>query len=87
MGGGFTPQNKELVSTADLVREIAKANGRKVLFTGIFNWAITPACKLMKLVRKAFADDCYELKLSDYFDWEYCIISFEESIRRTEDKS
>ena len=84
LGGILTPQNKELVSTSDLVRAIAKANGRKVLFTGLFNWTIKPMCKLIRLARKAFIDDCYDSELSNYWNYRYCIVSFEESIKRTE---
>ncbi len=28
---------------------------------------------------------CYDLKLSGYFDWKYCVVDFKESIRRTEE--
>lgn len=87
MSGVLTPQNKELVSTADLVREIAKCSGRKILFTGLFNWAIVPACKMTRFVRRAFADDCYAQELSDYWEYAYCVVDFEDSISRTEDVS
>lgn len=83
-GGCFTPQNKELVSTADLVREIAKQSGKKIWFTKIFNWAIPIGIKLTKVVRRAFADDCYTMKLSDYDGYKYCIVDFEASIKETE---
>ncbi len=84
MGGILTPQNKELVSTANLVREIAKCSEKRVLFTGLFNWAIKPACRMTRMIRRAFADDCYAPELSDYWDYKYCVVSFEESIRRAE---
>lgn len=82
--GYFTPQNKELVSTADLVREIVKCNKRKIWFPRIFNWAVGGAVKRIKMFRRAFADDCYDLSLSDYYGFKYCLVDFEESIRRTE---
>lgn len=84
LGGVLTPQNKELVSTADLVREIAKVNGKKILFTGMFNWAIAPCCKLSRVVRRAFADDCYVPELSRYWDYKYCVVDFIDSVRLTE---
>lgn len=83
-GGIFTPQNKELVSTADLVREIAKNARKKIWFTGLFNWAIKPAARLIKVARRAFADDCYAIELSNYWDFKYCIVNFTNSIGRTE---
>lgn len=87
LGGVLTPQNKELVSTYELVKEISSIYGNKIWFTRLFNWGIKPACKLTKSFRRAFADDCYSNKLSDYWDYKYCVVSFKESIRRTELKS
>lgn len=82
--GILTPQNKELVSTTDLVREIAKCNNKKICFTGLFNWLIKPAIKLTKTFRRAFGDDCYDLSISNYWDFKYCVTSFSDSIKQTE---
>lgn len=84
VGGYLTPQNKEIVSTSDLVREIASANGKRIRFTKIFNRYISIGNKLTRQVRRAFADDCYDISLSDYFDFKYCVVSFKDSIRKTE---
>lgn len=83
-GGIFTSQNKELVSTADLVREISKCAGKKIWFTKLFNWIIPIGNKLTRQVRRAFADDCYDISLSDYYDFKYCVVDFKKSIRKTE---
>lgn len=80
----FTPQNKELVSTTDLVAEIAENNNKKIVFTKLFNWILKLGNKKIKIIRRAFANDCYDLSLSDYFDFKYCIVDFKESIRRIE---
>ena len=80
---GYLTQNKELVSTAVLVGEIARQSGRKIWFTGLFNWLV-PIIKKMKIGKKAFCDDCYNLEISSYFDFEYCVVDFCESIKRTE---
>lgn len=82
--GYLTPQNKELVSTADLVREIAKVSGHKIWFTKIFNWCIPIGNKFTRQIRRAFGNDCYVKELSDYFNWNYCVVDFEESIKKTE---
>lgn len=84
LGGVLTPQNKEIVSTVDLVRAIALNSGRKIWFTGMFDWAIGLGCRMTRFVRRAFADDCYAPELSNYWENKYCVVSFEESIRRTE---
>lgn len=83
-GGIYTPQNKELVSTADLVREISRSTHRKVAFTPIFNWAIPIGIKVSKNVRKGFVDDYCDMNLSDDWDFRYCVVRFGESIARTE---
>lgn len=85
-GGIYTPQNRELVSTTDLVREIAKVSGNRIFFTTIFNPCITIGTSLSKKIRRAFANDCYAIELSDHFKWKYAVVSFEESIRITEAK-
>ena len=82
--GYLTPQNKELVSTSGLVREIALNHNKRIWFTHIFNWIIPIGNKATRLVRRAFANDCYVIELSDYFDWKYCVVDFKESIKRTE---
>lgn len=83
-GGILTPQNKELISVVDLVREIAKCHNKKIFFTGGLNWLIKPMCKITKMFKKAFANDYYAPKISDYWDNKYCLVCFEESIKRTE---
>ena len=83
-GGIYAPQNKELVSTADLVREISNNADHKVLFTGMFNWAIPLGNKLTRIIRRGFADDYYDMGLSNYWDFNYCVVSFKESVQRTE---
>lgn len=84
--GIFTPQNKELVSTFDLVKEISKVNGNHVWFTGLFNWIIPLSMILFKSARKAFSNDNYELGISNYFNYSYCLIDFSSSIEKTEKK-
>lgn len=82
--GVFTPQNRELISISELVREIAKSNNHKIIFTGLFNWMIKPMCFLTRQARKAFADDCYAVSISDYFGFRYSLVPFADSIRITE---
>ena len=83
-GGVFTPQNRELVSTSELVNEIAKNNQHRIIRTSIFNWSIPIFMRITDLAKKAFIDDSYCLELSDYYDWKYCVVDFKESIKRTE---
>lgn len=82
--GVFTPQNKEIVSTFELVKEISLVNKHKIKFIDVFNWVIPIVLKINKNLKRAFTDDSYKLELSNYYDFKYCVVNFEESIRRTE---
>lgn len=83
-GGVYTPQNKRVVSTTELVKEISRVYGNKIIFTKLFNPLITLGNKLTRKFRRAFADDCYSIELSNHFDWKYDLVDFQESIRKTE---
>lgn len=85
--GIFIPQNRELVSTADLVKQIAAVHGKKIWISPIFNWLIRPLTKHSRFFQKAFADDSCSLAISEYFHNDYCVVSFEESIERTENEA
>ena len=83
-GGVYAPQNKELVSTAELVQEIARVNGHKIWFTRIFNWGIYLTRRRVRSVSRAFEDDCYDIELSNYWGFKYSIVDFSKSIEYTE---
>lgn len=82
--GLFFPQNKEYVSTSELVREIAEVSHRKVFLTKAFNPVIRLMFKL-DIVKKLFGNLVYEKSMSQY-DFEYQIRDFRESVRLTESK-
>ena len=82
--GIFMPQNKEYVSTTQLVQEIAKVKGKKVYTTKLFNPLIRVMAKKISFINKVFGTLVYAKECSDCFDWNYCIYSFEETIERTE---
>ena len=80
--GIFLPQNRDYVSSKELVKEIALLNNHKVIFTSIFN----PLIKLLNkntYVNKVFGNLTIDKELSKYKD-NYNIYSFKESIRETE---
>ncbi len=75
--GTFHPQNNEYVITSELVKEIANANNRKLLFTKLFNPIIKMMTKIT-FVNKIFGDLYYEQYHVDNF------IEFKSSVRKTE---
>lgn len=84
--GIYFPQNKEYVSTSNLVRLIALYHGKKIKMTKIFN----PFLKRMSRndkVNKVFGNLIYEKSISYYNKANYQIRSLEESISLTESES
>ncbi|MBO6205328.1 MAG: NAD-dependent epimerase/dehydratase family protein [Lachnospiraceae bacterium] len=86
-GGIFWPQNAEYSRTDAVVKMIAGANGHKILVTKALNpFAGMAGCvpgRVSELVNKAFGNLSYEQSMSQY-DFDYQLVSLEESIRRTE---
>lgn len=81
--GTFWPQNKEYSNTSEMVKKIAAVHGKKIVLTSAFNWGLHVLRLFTGLVDKAFGNFCIEQDMSEYKE-EYRLVSFEESIRRTE---
>ena len=85
--GIFFPQNESLVSTADLVGNIAKAHNHKIWMTSLLNPFVAIAKripgKIGNLASKAFGSSYYDMEMSQYKD-DYIVITSEESIVITE---
>lgn len=81
------PQNKEWVKTSEMVEEIAKANGHRIIRTKLLNLAVFVGSKIPGkiggLVNKAFGNMVYSLSTSNYPGIIYHDGSLRESIRRT----
>ncbi len=77
--GIFFPQNKNQISTSELVKLISNANKKKIyLFSGL-NWIIKLMNKI-RIVRKIFGNFAYAKEISIYEHGEYQIYDFHESI-------
>lgn len=81
--GVFCPQNREYVNTSEMVRSIAKANGRHIVILHGVGWMLKLLRPLTDKVDKAFGSLCYDFELSAY-PKDYCRKNLEESIRETE---
>ncbi len=89
LGGVYFPQNREYSSTSDIVRNISKVAGRKVIITMALNPAVEiakkcPIRKIRELASKAFGDAWYEQDMSTYEGLDYQKVNLKTSIRRTE---
>lgn len=84
LSGLHFPQNKEYVTTSQLVKTIRDVNGKKTLLTAIFN----PIIKLLSNVsqfNKLFGNLVYAKELSTE-GFDYQVADFYESVRKSEEK-
>jgi nucleoside-diphosphate-sugar epimerase len=82
-GGIFFPQDSEYATTADFVREIRAAHGKKTHITNIF----APFIMLLAETgpaRKIFGGIVYEMDMSRHPD-NYRLFAFKEAVKRTEE--
>jgi len=79
--GLFCPQNEEYVNTSEMVQLIAKANGKKIVMTKLFN----PLLRLLNLtvINKVFGDLVYEKNICKQVN-NYRVCRFNESVFMTE---
>ena len=80
--GIFWPQNAEYSNTSELVKMIAKANGKKIYMVKGFGWLLKLMSCFTGLVNKAFGNLSYDQNISNY-KFEYRKYNLEESIKET----
>lgn len=81
LSGVFCPQDDEYVCASDMVKKVAKANGKAIKLTKIFNPFIALALKLkINIVCKIFGSLTYEKDLCP----EYSKVDFDTAIEKTE---
>ena len=83
MSGTFFPQNAELVDTVEIVKYFAKKYHHRIWISRIFNPLVWLASFFLPQVPKMFADCYYVLEMSKY-EFDYQIVSFEDSLKRLE---
>ena len=83
-GGIYYPQQECYIETSKIVADIAKAVGNKMWQTRVFNPLLKILSKSPKLgfIHKAFGSIAYDMRLSNHFNGQYRVVSYEESIQR-----
>lgn len=81
--GIFFPQNKELADTVEIVRFFAQKYDKKIWISSIFNPFVWLGAFFLKPLPKMFADSYYVPEMSKY-DFEYQLVSFEDSLKGIE---
>ncbi|ABY46214.1 NAD-dependent epimerase/dehydratase family protein [Bacillus mycoides] len=79
LSGIFFPQNKEYVSTKDIINLMAINMEKKVYFIKTFNPVVKIMSKKINVVNKVLGNKAYDKKLTPDFD--YCVVDFEASIK------
>ena len=80
LGGTFYPQNSEYADTVEIVRCFAKEHGHKMWITKLLNPFVWLGSFFLPPIPKMFSDSYYVKEMSQY-DFDYQVISFEESLK------
>lgn len=81
--GVFHPQNKELVQTSEMVRQIAEHYNHKMWFTKLGNPVINLLFRV-NVIKKVFGDLYYDQSMSTYDGGNYQMNNLMQSITQTE---
>ncbi len=77
------PQNKEQKGTLDILEALWNGRGEKYRLSAAGALAVRLAMLLPKTgsLKTTFKDTVYSNNISSYFNYDYCVYSFEESIK------
>ena len=81
LSGTFYPQNRELADTVEIIRFFAKESGHKVWITKLLNPFVWLGSFVLQPINKMFATYHYAPEMSK-MDFDYQLVSFEESLKR-----
>lgn len=84
LSGTFYPQNRELADTVEIIRFFAKEANHKVAIWSLLNPFVSIGSWFLQPVNKMFATYYYDPSMSQ-MDFDYQIVSFEESLKRVSD--
>lgn len=82
--GAFYPQNRELADTVEIVRYFAKEAGHKIWITKLLNPFVWMGSLVLQPINKMFATYYYNPKMSK-MEFDYQLVSFEESLKQVAD--
>lgn len=85
--GLFFPQNREYVNTSDLVKLIAKYNSKNIYLSKELAFVVKLFGKRVPIINKVFGNLIFDLGLSSYRNFEYCIADLERSVEACERNS
>ena len=84
LNGTFYPQNREQADTVEIIRYFAKKGEHKIWITRLFNPFVWLGSFVLQPINKMFATYYYDPEMSKA-EFDYQLVSFEESLRRIAD--
>ncbi len=81
LSGTYYPQNRELADTVEIIRFFAKAAGHRIWITRLLNPFVWLGSFVLQPINKMFATYYYDPEMSKT-DFDYQLVSFEESLKR-----
>ncbi len=81
LGGLYFPQNKEYVRTDKMASLIAGKLNRKIYYSRIIGSGVVLLRPFVTVARKAFGSLIY--KNTEDFNFSYCVVGFDESIKES----
>lgn len=84
LSGIHFPQNKEYVTTSQLVKTIRSVNGKQTVLTPLFNPIIKEMFGVSQ-INKLFGDLMYDQSISQE-SFDYNVVSFQDSVGKSEEK-
>jgi UDP-glucose 4-epimerase len=85
VSGVVFPQNTEYADTCEIIRYYAKKYNHKIWITKLLNPFVWMTGSLLRSVGKMFSDSTYDMEMSKY-DFDYNVVSLEESYQNIEPK-
>lgn len=79
--GIYHPQDKDYLSTFQLLSIMAHERGKKIYSIRFLNPLIARLIPKSKIIQKIFGDDCYDKSMSDHYDYTYCTRDYSNSVR------
>lgn len=79
------PQDKEYCGTMKMMTGLWQARGERYYLSKIMALGIKNLLKLKRegILHTMFTDSVYDYKMSNYYNYEYCVYSFEEAMKKT----
>ncbi|MBQ6907295.1 MAG: NAD-dependent epimerase/dehydratase family protein [Clostridia bacterium] len=79
--GLFFPQNRHYMNTSDIAKWISEKKGKKIFESNFLGLCVKAVQPFFSAAKKAFSTLIY--KDTEMFDFDYCTVSEEESVKRS----